>query len=69
MTPYGPVPGWAAPTSQPVSTRARSTTLRMPEVTVTDSQGRQIVISPEQADLVGCKMSSISDWIREGADD
>jgi hypothetical protein len=43
-------------------------TLRMPEVTITDSQGRHIVISPEQADLVGCKMSYISDWIRDGAD-
>lgn len=44
-------------------------TLRMPEVTITDSQGGHIVISPEQADLVGARMSYISDWIRDGADD
>ncbi len=42
--------------------------LRMPEVTITDSQGRHIVISPEQSDLVGAKMSYISDWIRHGPD-
>lgn len=43
--------------------------LRMPDVTITDSQGRYIMISPEQSDLVGARMSYISDWIRDGADD
>ncbi|MGH3826167.1 MAG: hypothetical protein ACRDQX_03195, partial [Pseudonocardiaceae bacterium] len=33
--------------------------LRMPDVTITDSQGRHIVIAPEQADLVSSKMSNI----------
>jgi hypothetical protein len=42
--------------------------LRMPEVTITDSQGRHIVISPEQADLVSAKMSYIADWIEDAAD-
>jgi hypothetical protein len=42
--------------------------LRMPEATVTDSQGGHIVISPEQADLVGAKMSYIADWIHDGVD-
>jgi len=41
--------------------------LRLPEVTITDSQGRHIVISPEQADLVSVKMSYIVDWILEAA--
>ncbi|MGH3980342.1 MAG: hypothetical protein ACRDRZ_15280 [Pseudonocardiaceae bacterium] len=42
-------------------------TVRMPEVTVTDSQGRHIVISPEQADLVGSRMECIGLWIDDGA--
>ncbi|MBV8542890.1 MAG: hypothetical protein JO063_01820 [Pseudonocardiales bacterium] len=29
--------------------------LRMPDVTITDSQGRYIVVSPEQADLVSSR--------------
>ncbi|MEO7194770.1 MAG: hypothetical protein ABIZ05_08105 [Pseudonocardiaceae bacterium] len=43
--------------------------LRMPDVTITDSQGRHIVVSPEQADLVSSKMSYIVDWIRDASDD
>ncbi len=39
--------------------------LRVPEVTITDSQGRHIVIAPEQADLVSAKMSYILDCIEE----
>jgi hypothetical protein len=37
--------------------------LRMPEVTITDSQGRNIVISPEQADIVSTRMSDIAYWL------
>ncbi|MGH3857714.1 MAG: hypothetical protein ACRDR6_30335 [Pseudonocardiaceae bacterium] len=43
--------------------------LRMPEVTITDSQGRHIVIAPEQADLVASKMSNIVYWIQDATDD
>ncbi len=43
--------------------------LRMPEVTITDSQGRHIVLSPEQADLVSAKMGYIADWIQDAAAD
>ncbi|MGH3550765.1 MAG: hypothetical protein ACRDQU_22120 [Pseudonocardiaceae bacterium] len=39
--------------------------LRLPDVTITDSQGRQIVVSPEQADLVSAKMGYIVDWIQD----
>jgi hypothetical protein len=41
-------------------------TLRMPEVTITDSEGRYIVIAPQQADIVGSRMGDIADWIDEG---
>jgi hypothetical protein len=41
--------------------------LRMPEVRVTDSEGRHIVISPAQADLVSTRMSYIVDWMDEAA--
>ncbi len=44
-------------------------TLRMPEVTITDSQGRYIVISPEQADLVASRMGDIGWWIHDCASD
>jgi hypothetical protein len=44
-------------------------TLRMPEVTITDSEGRYIVISPEQADIVSCRMEDIACWIEDGAGD
>ncbi|MGH3753721.1 MAG: hypothetical protein ACRDRP_13685 [Pseudonocardiaceae bacterium] len=40
-------------------------TLRMPEVTITDSQGRHIVISPGQADIVSSKMSDIAYWFED----
>ncbi|WP_190813639.1 hypothetical protein [Saccharopolyspora pogona] len=40
--------------------------LRIPEVRVTDSAGRHILIGPEQADVLGSKLSSISDWLQDG---
>ncbi len=40
-------------------------TLRMPEVTIADSQGRHIVISPEQADIVSSKMEDIACWLED----
>ena len=44
-------------------------TVRMPAVTITDSQNRHIVISPEQADLVSSRLQDISWWIRDGDSD
>ncbi|HET9255685.1 MAG TPA: hypothetical protein VFO16_10845 [Pseudonocardiaceae bacterium] len=41
--------------------------LLMPQVTITDSEGRYIVISPQQAEVVSCRMGHIADWIEEGA--
>jgi hypothetical protein len=43
-------------------------TLRMPEVTITDSQGRHIVISPEQADILSAKVGDIACWLEDTAD-
>jgi hypothetical protein len=40
-------------------------TLRMPDVTITDSQGRHIVISPEQVDIMSSKMSDIAYWFED----
>ncbi|MGH3768082.1 MAG: hypothetical protein ACRDS0_10845 [Pseudonocardiaceae bacterium] len=42
-------------------------TLRMPEVTITDSEGRYIVIAPQQADVVSSRIGDIADWIDEAA--
>jgi hypothetical protein len=44
-------------------------TLRLPEVTITDSQGRHIVISPAQADVVSSKMGDIAYWFEDIKDD
>ncbi len=44
-------------------------TLRMPEVTITDSQGRHPMISPEQAGLVASRMGDISWWLHDCAGD
>ncbi|MGH3929886.1 MAG: hypothetical protein ACRDTF_07910 [Pseudonocardiaceae bacterium] len=44
-------------------------TLRMPEVTITDSQGRHIVISPEQADAVSSRIGDIAYWLEDGVKD
>jgi hypothetical protein len=41
-------------------------TLRLPEVTITDAEGRYIVISPRQSGLVGMRMAAINDWLRYG---
>ena len=40
-------------------------TLRIPEVTVTDSEGRHIVISPEQAEFVSSKLGDIAYWFED----
>ncbi len=34
-------------------------------MTITDSQGRHIVISPEQAGIVSSKMGDIAYWIHD----
>jgi hypothetical protein len=44
-------------------------TLRLPEVCITDGDGRFIVISPRQAGLVGARMGHISDWLQYGDED
>jgi hypothetical protein len=44
-------------------------TLRLPEVTITDSEGRYVVISPRQSGLVGMRMAAINDWLRYGDED
>lgn len=41
-------------------------TLRLPEVTITDSEGRFIVISPRQSELVSATMNDISEWLCYG---
>ncbi|WP_156754786.1 hypothetical protein [Actinokineospora pegani] len=38
-------------------------TLRMPDVTITDGQGRSVVLSPKQSAVVGHYLSSVMDWI------
>lgn len=43
-------------------------TLRMPDVALTGSQGRHIVISSERADLLSSRAGDIAYWIEEVGD-
>ena len=40
--------------------------LRVPEVRISDSEGRFIIISPRQSVLVGNRLESINDWLQYG---
>jgi hypothetical protein len=44
-------------------------TLRLPEVRISDSEGRFIVVSPRQSELVGDRMTAITEWLRYGDGD
>jgi hypothetical protein len=41
-------------------------TLRVPEVTIKDSAGRFIVISPQQSAIVCEHLENINDWLQYG---
>jgi hypothetical protein len=44
-------------------------TLQLPEVTITDSEGRYIVIAPQQAEIVSSRMDEISCWMNDIPDE
>jgi len=44
-------------------------TLRLPEVTITDSEGRYIVIAPQQAEIVNSRLNDISCWMDDIPDE
>lgn len=44
-------------------------TLRVPDVTISDSEGRFIVISPRQASVVGVRLDQLNDWLQYGDED
>lgn len=44
-------------------------TLRLPNVRVDDSAGRHIEIGPEQADVLGSRLTAIRDWLQIGHED
>lgn len=39
--------------------------LTLPEVRVTDSQGRFIVITPGQAELIGRRLDDVATWMEQ----
>ena len=43
--------------------------LRVPEVRISDSEGRYIIISPRQSALVGNRLETINDWLQYGEED
>jgi hypothetical protein len=40
-------------------------TMRMPDVTVTDGEGRSIVLTPQQSTLLGLWLTDAMDWLRD----
>ena len=44
-------------------------TLRLPEIRIVDSQGHEVAIAPQQADLIASKLGGVSDWLIYGAAD
>jgi hypothetical protein len=44
-------------------------TMRVPEITITDSDGRFIVISPRQSAIISSRLGFINDWFQYGDDD
>lgn len=44
-------------------------TLRIPEVRISDSEGRYIIISPKQTAIVSDRLESIDDWLQHGAEE
>jgi hypothetical protein len=40
--------------------------LLLPELTITDADGRFIVISPRQFAILGSRLEKISDWLQHG---
>jgi hypothetical protein len=44
-------------------------TLRVPEVRISDSEGRFIIISPRQSAIVGSRLESINEWLQYGAEE
>ncbi|MDQ3150235.1 MAG: hypothetical protein M3R63_00400 [Actinomycetota bacterium] len=42
--------------------------VEMPELTITDSEGRHIVLSPEQSELVSARIGDITCWMAEVTD-
>ncbi|MGQ0840848.1 hypothetical protein [Actinokineospora sp.] len=40
-------------------------TMRMPDVTITDGEGRHIVLTPGQSAVIGRYMSETLDWLEE----
>ena len=41
-------------------------TLRLPEVKITDSEGRYIIVSARQSAQVAMRLNGISEWLRYG---
>lgn len=41
-------------------------TLQIPEVRISDSEGRYIIISPRQTAIVSDRLESIDDWLQYG---
>jgi hypothetical protein len=41
-------------------------TLRVPEVRISDSEGRFIIVSPRQSAIVASRLESINDWLQYG---
>jgi hypothetical protein len=43
--------------------------VEIPAARITDSEGRHIIISPKQLEIVGSRISDVADWLQHGDQD
>lgn len=58
---------WTIPAAEGLG--AVTMTLQIPEVRISDSEGRYIIISPRQTAIVSDRLESIDDWLQHGGED
>lgn len=64
MTEQATVKVWSIPACE--GTGPVTMTLRVPDVRISDSEGRYIIISPRQTAIVSSRLESINDWLQYG---
>ncbi|SHG32088.1 hypothetical protein [Streptoalloteichus hindustanus] len=58
---------WEVPASPKQDGGPLTVSLRMPHLRITDGEGRYIVVSPDQAELLSSRLSDVYCWLRYDA--
>jgi hypothetical protein len=43
--------------------------IEIPSAQITDAEGRHIIISPKQLEIVGARIAEVADWLQHGHED